>query len=197
MTSDSNSVQTGKTPCAARLRFGAKALATGAGGGGRPAVAGCRWVPPVRVDIEIRARWVPPEIVDNCCRVTSIKPPRQPPERTPGTHPPSTPGTPPPQSAADHPCLIPPDKTEQQAVTDQPLALAPKQRQRHVDARSPRAPTAEHTSSPPPARPTPRPSARTTSRRRRVDHPCYRPRGPLPALSGPVPARAIPRVVRH
>lgn len=64
----------GKTPCAARPEPGTKALATGAGGDRHRAAAECWRAPPVLIDIEIRARWVPPEDVDNCCRVTSIKP---------------------------------------------------------------------------------------------------------------------------
>ncbi|MGA5120923.1 hypothetical protein [Streptomyces pseudogriseolus] len=31
-------------------------------------------MPPVLVDIEIRARQVPPAVVNNCCRESSIKP---------------------------------------------------------------------------------------------------------------------------
>jgi hypothetical protein len=55
MASDSSSVPTGKTPCAAHSEPGIKALATGAGGVRHPAVAECRRVPPLLVDIEIRA----------------------------------------------------------------------------------------------------------------------------------------------
>lgn len=74
MASDSSSMPTGETPSAAPPRPGTKALATGAGGGRRLAVAECRRVPPVLVDIEIRAQRAPSEAVDNCCRVTSTEP---------------------------------------------------------------------------------------------------------------------------
>lgn len=74
MALDSSSVSSGKRPSAAPLRPGAKALATGAGDGRRPAVAECPRVTPALVDIEIRARRAPTEAVDNCCRVTSRKP---------------------------------------------------------------------------------------------------------------------------
>ncbi|MCX4490005.1 hypothetical protein OG890_39660 [Streptomyces anulatus] len=58
----------GKTPPAAPPRAGAKALATGAGGGRRPATAECWRAPPILVDIEIR----PSERLPK----TSTKPPR-------------------------------------------------------------------------------------------------------------------------
>jgi hypothetical protein len=73
-TSGSTSVVTEEKPSAACPEPRAKALATGVDGSRCRAVAGRRRVPPVLVDIEIRAWQAPPAVVNNCCRESSIKP---------------------------------------------------------------------------------------------------------------------------